>query len=113
MILDEARGEKVGRDEEDGHAGVLHRSFDLVEPFLPGSNAAVVPGLEAAIPRRAGQMGDEPVFPGFVLVAVADEDGGGHGGDFSGFWVVPPSRAERAATESSGITDQPRRGDLR
>lgn len=66
-------------DQQDRHARFFHRPLDCREPFLSGSNVSIVPGLELTIALEAGQMRKETVFPDFVLVAVAEEDGGGHG----------------------------------
>src|SRR6185369_5998630 len=46
---DELRGEEVGRDEEDGDAGLGHGLLDLLEPVVAAFDPAVVPDVEESL----------------------------------------------------------------
>jgi hypothetical protein len=52
---------------------------------LAGADPAVVPDIKKAGPLQAGEMLHESVLPGFVRVAVAEEDGRGHRRMLAGF----------------------------
>ncbi|HEX3531777.1 MAG TPA: hypothetical protein VH988_32350 [Thermoanaerobaculia bacterium] len=75
---DELRGEEVGRDEEDGDAGLGHGVLDLLEPVGSAFDPAVVPDVEEPLGLQNAEVGPQALLPVFVLVAVAQEDGG-HG----------------------------------
>lgn len=83
--LDELRSEEVWRHQEHRHAGLFHGGLDLREALLTGLDETIVPGAEEAVPLKAGEVRHEAVFPGLVLVAVAEEDGRGHTRMLAGF----------------------------
>jgi hypothetical protein len=72
---DEARDQKIGRDQQHGGPGARHGGLDLGAPAIARGDLSVVPDLEGTFQLQDLQVADELVLPGFVLMAVADEDG--------------------------------------
>jgi hypothetical protein len=77
LAEDELRGQKIGGDKEHSDAGASQRVLNILEPIRSTFNAAVVPDIEP-LRLEDTEMRPQAVLPGFVLVAVAQEDGG-HG----------------------------------
>ena len=71
-------GEKVGADQEQHDVGGVQMIVDLAVEVLAGSNSAIVPSRNYALPEEAGKVLLEFVAQGFVRMRVGDEDVG-HG----------------------------------
>jgi len=77
-VEDEFRGQGARRDQKDGYLSGIHRGLDPLEPIVACGNVAVRPGLEEALVLENSKVFDQTVLPDLVLVAVGDEDAGGH-----------------------------------
>ena len=74
---DEVGGEKIVRDQENGHACPLHGLSDFREPVLPCADTLVIPDVEKSLLAEDRELLHDSVFQPVVLTAVTDEDGRG------------------------------------
>lgn len=71
---DEIGNQEIGRDQQHGGLGARHGLLDLRAPVVTRGDLLITPDRKDALDLQNAQLADELVLPGFVLMAVADED---------------------------------------
>ena len=74
LTTDELGSQKICRDQKDGRLSFIDGLLDSREPLAADGDTPILPDFEQPLPCGDSEMSNEPVQPGLIPVAVADED---------------------------------------